>query len=43
MRLTEPRLVHDERRSAMPRAIRPMLEFLNVSDFLYLRIESATA
>ena len=40
-RLSQPRLVHDERRSAMPRAIRPMLGLLHVTDFLYLSAEPA--
>jgi deazaflavin-dependent oxidoreductase (nitroreductase family) len=41
VRLTQPRLVHDERRGAMPPAVRPILGLLRVSDFLYLRDEPA--
>ena len=38
--LSQPRLVHDERRSAMPFAVRPILGLLHVSDFLYLTNKS---
>jgi deazaflavin-dependent oxidoreductase (nitroreductase family) len=32
--LTHPRILHDEQRRMMPAAIRPILNLLNVSDFL---------
>jgi deazaflavin-dependent oxidoreductase (nitroreductase family) len=34
--VTEPRLVHDERRTPMPAAVRPLLALPRVVDFLYL-------
>jgi len=37
VRLIEPRLVHDERRRAVPAPIRVALGLLDVSDFLALR------
>ena len=36
--LTQPRLIHDERRSLMPALVRAVLGLLNVSDFLELTI-----
>jgi deazaflavin-dependent oxidoreductase (nitroreductase family) len=36
--LTQPRLIHDERRSLMPAVVRLALSILNVSDFLELAI-----
>jgi deazaflavin-dependent oxidoreductase (nitroreductase family) len=39
-RLTEPRVVHDERAAPMPAPVRPLLRFMRVTDFLALR-ESA--
>jgi len=38
LHLTNPTLVHDERRSAMPGFVRFMLGILNVSDFLEFSI-----
>jgi deazaflavin-dependent oxidoreductase (nitroreductase family) len=38
--LSQPRLVHDERRTLMPAAVRLALAILNVSDFLELAIQS---
>lgn len=37
VRLTGPRIVHDERRSAVPALIRLFLRFADVTDFLYLK------
>lgn len=36
VRLTDPRLVHDETRSAMPPIVRQFLGLVGVTDFLYL-------
>jgi len=36
--LTQPRLIHDERRSLLPALVRAVLGLLNVSDFLELTI-----
>ena len=36
LRLSNPRLFHDEQRRALPGFFRPMLKLLNVSDFLEL-------
>ncbi|EHR50566.1 deazaflavin-dependent nitroreductase family protein [Saccharomonospora marina XMU15] len=36
VRLTDPRLVHDETRSAMPAPVRQVLALIGVSDFLHL-------
>ncbi len=41
LRLTRPRLAHDQQRRAMPFAIRPILGLLRVADFLYLSDEPA--
>ena len=38
--LTQPRLIHDERRSPVPAVVRLALGLLNVSDFLELAIGS---
>jgi len=38
VRLTDPRVVHDETRSAMPPGVRQLLGMLGVTDFLYLAI-----
>jgi deazaflavin-dependent oxidoreductase (nitroreductase family) len=38
LRISQPRLIHDERRSIMPLLIRPMLAILNVSDFLEVNL-----
>ena len=37
LRLTDPRIVRDERQSKVPAAIRPFLKALGVTDFLELR------
>jgi deazaflavin-dependent oxidoreductase (nitroreductase family) len=37
VRLTDPRLVHDPARRAVPAAIRPILAAIGVTDFLLLR------
>ena len=42
VQLTQPRLVHDESRSAMPSPIRQFLGLLRVTDFLYLSNTPAT-
>lgn len=34
--LTDPRIVHDESRSAMPAAVRTILGLIGANDFLYL-------
>lgn len=39
LRLSDPRLVHDEQRQAMSRLFRFGLKLLNVSDFLELTIQ----
>jgi deazaflavin-dependent oxidoreductase (nitroreductase family) len=36
-RLTDPRVVHDERAAPMPAPVRPFLRFMRVTDFLVLR------
>ncbi len=41
LRLTNPVVVHDERRSAMPALVRFMLGILNVSDFLELTLANS--
>jgi deazaflavin-dependent oxidoreductase (nitroreductase family) len=41
--LKEPRLLHDQRRQAMPGLIRFFLGILNVSDFLELTVSHAAA
>ena len=38
VRLTDPRVVHDETRSAVPPGVRQLLGMLGVTDFLYLAI-----
>jgi hypothetical protein len=38
--LTQPRLIHDERRTRMPTVVRVALAILNVSDFLELTISA---
>ena len=43
LRLTRPRLFHDERRRAMPWLVRLMLGVGNVSDFLALSLDDDTA
>ncbi|MGH2585919.1 MAG: nitroreductase family deazaflavin-dependent oxidoreductase [Dehalococcoidia bacterium] len=40
LRLSQPRLFHDEQRRAMPAPVRVVLGVLNVSDFLELRVEN---
>jgi deazaflavin-dependent oxidoreductase (nitroreductase family) len=42
LHFTNPVIVHDERRSAMPAFVRFMLGILNVSDFLELSIANGT-
>lgn len=42
-RLTRPRLVHDQRRRAMPAPVRFILGLLNVADFLNLAADEGTA
>jgi len=37
VKLTDPRLEHDEKRAAMPFPVRQFLGVLGVDDFLYLR------
>ena len=37
VKLTEPRIVHDEKRSAIPRPVRLFLGFVGVNEFLHLR------
>ncbi len=39
LRLSQPRLFHDERRIIVPVLVRPVLMVLNVSDFLEVRFE----
>jgi deazaflavin-dependent oxidoreductase (nitroreductase family) len=39
VRMTRPRLVHDEQRRAMPRPVRVALGVMGVSDFLELELE----
>ena len=42
--VTAPRIVHDEQRTAMPRALRPILALPGAVDFLYLtRVDQGTA
>jgi deazaflavin-dependent oxidoreductase (nitroreductase family) len=41
VRLTQPHLVHDKQRRAMPWFVRPVLGLLNVSDFLALAVHDA--
>jgi deazaflavin-dependent oxidoreductase (nitroreductase family) len=42
--MTAPRIVHDERRTAVPRAIRPVLALPGTVDFLYLtRVDRPTS
>jgi len=36
-RLVEPQIVHDDRRSSVPAAVRPVLRALGVADFLRLQ------
>ncbi|MEU6642124.1 nitroreductase family deazaflavin-dependent oxidoreductase [Saccharomonospora sp. NPDC046836] len=36
VRLNKPRIVHDERRDAMPAAVRGLLGLVDVNDFMYL-------
>lgn len=43
LRLSQPRLFHDERRRAMPAPVRVVLGLLDVSDFLELRVGSGAA
>jgi deazaflavin-dependent oxidoreductase (nitroreductase family) len=43
LRLSHPRLFHDEKRRAMPGFVRFMLGVLNVSDFLELSIAESMA
>jgi deazaflavin-dependent oxidoreductase (nitroreductase family) len=38
--LSQPRMIHDQRRSLMPAAVRLALGILNVSDFLELAIQN---
>jgi deazaflavin-dependent oxidoreductase (nitroreductase family) len=38
LRLSRPRLFHDEQRRAMPPLVRPILRVLNVPDFLELTV-----
>ncbi|HEY8456256.1 MAG TPA: nitroreductase family deazaflavin-dependent oxidoreductase [Actinopolymorphaceae bacterium] len=40
VRLTEPRIVHDETRRHMPSVVKLILSRIGVSDFLYLTDES---
>jgi deazaflavin-dependent oxidoreductase (nitroreductase family) len=42
IRLTGPRIVHDETRRDVPRIVRPALRLLGVNDFLHLTVESPT-
>jgi deazaflavin-dependent oxidoreductase (nitroreductase family) len=37
VRLTDPRLVHDPTRKAVPAPVRPILAAIGVTDFLHLR------
>jgi deazaflavin-dependent oxidoreductase (nitroreductase family) len=43
LRLTHPRLFHDERRESMPTFVRIVLGIINVSDFLELTVDQDTA
>jgi deazaflavin-dependent oxidoreductase (nitroreductase family) len=43
LRLTRPRLIHDETRGAVPAFLRPMGALGHVSDFLYLDTDDAAA
>jgi deazaflavin-dependent oxidoreductase (nitroreductase family) len=40
VRLTEPRIVHDDARREVPQVVRPALRLLGVADFLYLRAKA---
>jgi deazaflavin-dependent oxidoreductase (nitroreductase family) len=41
--MTAPRIVHDEHRTAMPKALRPLLALPGAVDFLYLtRVDQAS-
>lgn len=37
IKLTQPRIVHDEKRSAMPLPVRVIIGFAGVTEFLYLQ------
>ncbi|TMQ92370.1 nitroreductase family deazaflavin-dependent oxidoreductase [Actinomadura soli] len=39
VRLTDPRIVHDPARKAVPAAVRPILGLAGVNDFLHLSVE----
>ena len=39
LRLTRPRIVHDERRRSVPAPVRAILGWINVSDFLELELD----
>lgn len=41
LRLTQPRLFHDERRRAVPALVRVILGIVNVNDFLDLTLDDA--
>jgi deazaflavin-dependent oxidoreductase (nitroreductase family) len=43
VRLTRPRLIHDETRRAMPAFLRPIGALAHVADFLYLDTDEAAA
>jgi deazaflavin-dependent oxidoreductase (nitroreductase family) len=42
LRLTEPRLVHDERRRGMPGVVRVALRVMGVADFLVGRVSASS-
>jgi len=37
IRMTEPRLIYDEKRRPVPRFIRPVIGLISVNDFLFLK------
>ena len=39
VRLSQPRLFHDEHQSVVPALVRPILKILSVTDFLEVRME----